>query len=280
MSKQIIGSCALCKKEKKLNFEHIPPRAALNMAPAKPVLIESLLLSSNLPWETKGIQYRNLQKGMGLYSICEDCNSKTGGYYGTDYVDFACAIDWFLAKKDYALFQGIEIQKIHPLRFIKQVASMFCSINEVANSELDDLREFVLNKNAIGLDKSKYKICMYFTHSVFYKYIPLSAITKKSNVTIQVSEIATYPLGFIMYLYPIPNYTYEGIDITSFVDDDYDYECKLQMPLCIKEVNSALPLDFRTKKELNMVTIKDMKNNGIVIDMACINSFLSLSLSA
>ena len=250
MSKQIIGTCALCKKIKKLNFEHIPPRAALNAAPAKPVLIEKLLLSDNLPWETKGIQYSNLQKGMGLYSICEDCNSSTGGNYGTDYTDFACAIDWFLSKKDCTLFEGIEIQKLHPLRFIKQVSSMFCSINEVDNSELDDLREFVLNKNAVGLDKSKYRICMYFTHSVFYKYLPLSQIVKKSNEIIRVSEIATYPLGFIMYLYPNMKSNYEGIDITSFADDNYDYECKLQMPLCVKEVNSALPLDFRTKNEI------------------------------
>ena len=47
LSKLPVGTCALCKKIKKLNFEHIPPRAALNAVPAKPVLIEKLLLSDN-----------------------------------------------------------------------------------------------------------------------------------------------------------------------------------------------------------------------------------------
>lgn len=59
---------------------------------------------------------------------------------------------------------------MYPARIIKQVLSMLCSINSPEKPQFEELREFVLDKDAVGIDKSKYKLCMYFTETTLYKY--------------------------------------------------------------------------------------------------------------
>ena len=59
------GKCALCGKECELTFEHIPPRAAFNSAPARPVSELELLRNDyaedkgRMPWEIGGLLYEN-----------------------------------------------------------------------------------------------------------------------------------------------------------------------------------------------------------------------------
>ena len=77
MAKKYQGKCALCGKEGKLSFEHIPPQAAFNTSPSRVVTGDKLLDDTHrLPWDMDGLRYSNLQQGMGLFSICEDCNNK------------------------------------------------------------------------------------------------------------------------------------------------------------------------------------------------------------
>ena len=63
------GNCALCGKECELTFEHIPPRAAFNSAPVRPVSGLELFKNDSaggkdrLPWEIDGLPYENQQKG-------------------------------------------------------------------------------------------------------------------------------------------------------------------------------------------------------------------------
>ncbi|MBP0967818.1 MAG: hypothetical protein J5722_09295, partial [Oscillospiraceae bacterium] len=49
------GRCALCGKECELTFEHIPPRAAYNSTPVKPVngkdFFEVPDRATRMPWE-------------------------------------------------------------------------------------------------------------------------------------------------------------------------------------------------------------------------------------
>ena len=73
------GKCALCGQECELTFEHIPPRAAFNSTPTKPVSGEELLDDDRMPWDTTGLKYTNQQKGMGRYSLCPKCNNEIPG---------------------------------------------------------------------------------------------------------------------------------------------------------------------------------------------------------
>ena len=175
--KKHYGKCALCRTEGELSFEHIPPQSSFNSTPAKPVTGDRLMLDNDrMPWETDGLPYSNQQRGMGKYSLCESCNNLTGTWYGYDYKLMAHIINYALSQPIKPNVNGIGIHNIHPLRFIKQVLSMFCSINNSDDSRFEALRNFVLDKDAVGLDKEKYKLCMYFTKSNIIKYAPLSVL--------------------------------------------------------------------------------------------------------
>lgn len=262
------SKCALCRKEEELTFEHIPPRAAFNSSPAKPVTGDKILGDDRLPWDLTGLPYSNQQRGMGKFSLCRNCNNNTGSWYAQDYINFARVIDSYFNSNIVEKHNSIVIDEIHPLRLIKQIISMFCSINNFDDNRLDPLRKFVLDKEAKGLDKSKYKICCYFTKSLLTKYAQFSVVMKKRNNAfniIALSEITAYPLGFILYFDLDDPTSYEGIDITSFTDFNYDDICTITFPLCIKEMNDILPSHYRTKEEI-LECIKNNKDYSNDID--------------
>lgn len=248
------GKCALCRKECNLTFEHIPPKAAFNSTPARPITGEKLIHpDERMPWETDGLRYVNQQQGMGKYSLCETCNNNTGAWYGNDYNVIAHVIHHTLVNDDLEKVKGIGIRDIYPLRFLKQVLSMFCSINNFDDTRIDELRKFVLDKEKVGIDKTKFKIHMYFTESKMMKYAPLSVVMRadqKSVRSMAVSEITAYPLGFILYFDPIDSWEYEGIDITDFADCQYECLADVEVSLCVKEMNDIFPLYYRSKEEI------------------------------
>lgn len=258
------GKCALCGKECELTFEHIPPRAAFNSAPAKPVTGEELLNNDRMPWNTTGLHYSNQQQGMGRYSLCRMCNNNTGSWYGEDYRIVAKTIHSVLSKPIEPKYQGLVIHKIHPLRFIKQVLSMFCSINNFEDERINIIRGFVTDKVAVGLDKSKYKVCMYLTRSQLMKYAPLSVVVRGGKGTCEamvLSEITAYPIGFILYFNPTDTFHYDGLDITHFSDCNYDDVSDIQMPFCIYEMNDLFPTYYRSKDEIKQC-IEKSKNRS------------------
>lgn len=256
MTKKRIGKCALCGNVGKLTFEHIPPKAAFNSNPVKPICGMTLISKGDrLPWDTAGLQYKNMQQGMGLHSLCASCNSKTGKWYGDAYRNFA-ALGAKLLEIDTNQYQGVEFENLYPLRIIKQVLSMFCSINPYHNLKIDDLRQFVLNRDDTHLDLDKYRICMYFTRSRMMKYCPSTVVVKSDDkfATIfsseMVSEITAFPFGFILYLDPIHGQHYEGIDISACTDKGYNEICNVRFPIVLHDVNTWLPTDFRSKAEV------------------------------
>lgn len=254
MAKKHPGICALCRKHfDDLTFEHIPPRSAFNATPAKPITGEGVLEDNRMPWDTTGLPYKNQQQGMGKYSLCKTCNNNTGSWYGDEYRIVAQVVHNILSEPIDSKYQAFCIRKIHPLRFIKQVLSMFCSINNFEDDRIEIIRKFVSDKDAVGLDKSKYKVCMYLTKSRFMKYNPLTVILRKGETryeSIALTEITAYPLGFIVYFDPTDTFHYNGFDITHFSDCQYDDIADIQMPLCIYEMNDILPTFYRSKEEI------------------------------
>lgn len=265
MAKKHPGICALCRKQfDDLTFEHIPPRAAFNASPAKPVTGKGLLEDDRMPWDTTGLPYKNQQQGMGEYSLCHACNNNTGSWYGDEYIIVARVIHYILSKPVRSNCQAIGIREIHPLRFIKQVLSMFCSINNFEDNRIDTIRKFVLDKDAVGLDKSKYKVCMYLTKSYLMKYAPLSVVLRiggAKSESIALTEITAYPLGFIVYFDPTDTFDYKGLDITHFADCQYDDIADIEIPLCIYEMNDIFPTYYRSQDEIKQCIEKNKEWN-------------------
>lgn len=247
------GKCALCGQEGELTFEHIPPNAAFNNKPIRSVSGDQIINDKGrMPWDTSGLKYKHQQRGMGIYSLCNLCNRNTGRWYGTTYKLMARAGHELLSKPIPQGNDVVRINNIYPLRFVKQVVSMFCSINSNYNN-LASLQQFVLEKEQRGLNNKDYKICMYFTRSNYMKYAPLTTLlfgTVYDSIAISVSEITAYPLGFLLYIDPIPQNDYKGIDITAFSEFDYNEKVSIEMPICIYEMNDLFPTFYRSKEEI------------------------------
>ena len=265
------GKCSLCGQETELTFEHIPPRGAFNSTPARPVsgteLFKEEILNddSHMPWDTSGMQYDNQQQGMGRYSLCKICNNSTGSWYGDAYVTFAKTVHTAMRNRKPDDLDGIGFREVYPLRFIKQVLSMFCSTLRPDDPRMEDIRNFVLNKDAVGLNKNKYKLCLYFTESTIMKHSGLSILLRSNGVShiesMALAEITAYPLGFILYFDPTETWQYQGTDITECADYQYDDKVDIIFPWTIKEMNDIYPEIFRSRDEIRKCINKNQDNN-------------------
>ena len=269
LPKEGIGKCALCGKECKLTFEHIPPRAANNSTPAKPVSgAEYFKKNNRFPWDTSGIKYENQQKGMGLFSLCQECNNNTGAFYGNDYLEFAKRAVAMIMSDIPDSHDIVDFKEIYPLRIIKQICSMFCSINRDL-PYLDEMRKFVLDKESNNFDKKKYRIQMYFNKGNIIKYNGYSCLIFLGSSMIEMSEIVAPPFGFQLIIDPKDNEHYNGFNITNFVDCKYNTIATVTMPIVFYEVNNIFPDDYRSKEEIiaqieKSEAFKKENNNGTV----------------
>lgn len=199
-----IDFCHICGEKKKLSYEHIPPHSAFNNIPRKMVSANIYDLNTKNNWDIKGHRYKSFQRGFGIYSLCEQCNSKTGDLYGKEYVRVTNLVGSSLLKipeeiKEVSRTQAtVDIEEIDCRAFFKQVLSMFCSINSVGFGT--QFKEYLLFSDSKEFDQEKYKLCIYL-HSgtmdrinCFYKLLnPISG-----EIT-ECSEISMFPFGFILY---------------------------------------------------------------------------------
>lgn len=255
--RKVYGECALCRQYGELSFEHIPPKSAGNKKPARAISIYEFLRKSSTnqsPWDTTGMHYENQQAGMGLSALCKQCNNITGSWYADAYGSFANTVLRSLRIMSLVGKRTSHIitLDIYPLRVIKQVLSMFCSVNFKQGEVLKDIKTFVLDQTATGIDKTRYKVCMYFTTSSMTRFVSFAAkVDLRDGTPILQSEIASRPLGFILYLDLPEGVQYTGIDITNFADYEYDLRRTMSFPTTqIKEVNNPFIGDYRSKETI------------------------------
>lgn len=254
---KVYGKCRICGKEGKLTFEHIPPRATFNKQSARVVKLMDLIKAENeddaYPWELDQAAYTISQRGLGEYCLCEKCNNDTGAWYGVHYKRFIDALMFVYInmKKQNKDVISVELKDMRPLPIIKQIFAMFCDINHALADNDTSIREFLLNKESNVIDRKKYRLFMYVMKGDFEKTVGFTAqIRLGQPLPLMLSEIATIPVGFILYK-DLPNdFETNLTEITSFLDCDYSSIRNIQMPITALEVNSWIPGDFRSKKEI------------------------------
>lgn len=283
------GICHICGSREKLTFEHVPPKSAFNNFPTKRYSYLDQLEKNKKPWEFDGVHHTINQRGNGYYSLCRSCNNSIGQLYGNAYKEFSLGVASLIGNNKDFEYISIKAPSVSPIAIMKQVLSMFCSINEPnlsahvisflrgaislsrdslnINSEPimttimnvdNDLKEFILNPTCQLFDPKRYRLCMYIASGAVNRYVPLAAeVTHNvdmSSLSLKplVSEIATYPLGFILYLLlgDEKDNDYKGIDITTFANCEYGVNYDLEITIPKYECNTVFPADFRTKLEV------------------------------
>lgn len=224
---KIIGPCAICGQLSQLTFEHIPPKATF----------KGKILKRRDNAAYLGV------RGVGLHSLCGSCNNNTGIYYGRAYKHAVDSVCQKLAQGEAG--QGIRVKDLYPQRFIKQILSLFCSVNGEAyfkrhpelghlRKPLTRIRHLVHDRDGRGLREAGFRLTLEVTTSPQIRLHPMTQL-KESGLPVTFSEINAYPFNFVLYFDPAPDFDMPGWDITSFADAGYHDKGSFQFPVAWSE---------------------------------------------
>ena len=235
---EIYGNCHLCGKHSLLTKEHVPPQSAFNNN-------SGFLLKFSHWYGNSSEPKKHFQGGYSKYTLCSKCNNNTGSWYGSDFVDFCVKGDAILGK-GYSGLLSLCFE-IYPLRVIKQIVTMFFSVNgpnfRVKNPELVS---FVLGKENKYLSPYNRIYCYFFTGNIS-KWMGSQGIANVFSGKIKiVSEIDLWPFGYVL----VNSNTEDLCDITFFSRYNYDEKVIVFLDLPVKETNTAYPMDYRRKDKI------------------------------
>jgi hypothetical protein len=258
--------CCICGCIGKLTFEHVPPRAAFNEHRVFEADIEKLLAGKWAPGErpTDGAWK---QRGAGRYSLCGKCNNDTGAWYGESYVQVAKQAMLLLHRSSGTLSLAYQYG-MFPLRFLKQVATMFFSACGPSLQEKNpDLVRFVLNRDMRPLPR-KFQFLVYLHHpeSAAIRQSGLTGVMKGPNKQHLFSEIAFPPFGLIMSVDGHPPIDQRLCNITHLTEYNYGAWDIVYLQMPVLHVTTVLPGDFRTMEEVNRDIAQNHKVGDILLD--------------
>lgn len=181
--------CRICGKTKKLTKEHIPPQCL-----RKDDYINAFIPTKNVLKNEMKL-YR-IPKGYYIYSLCEECNARLGNKYVADFKQF---INQFNNKRYFDVNENyiFKIVDFYPLRVIKQIYSMFLSLQSFNNPMFIKLQKYVINyKQRMNVLPN---VFIYFNKSLNYRLWPCVGRTNFSNHTMNnFAEIAFPPVSFVI----------------------------------------------------------------------------------
>lgn len=240
------GICRLCGRYTKMSFEHIPPQKAFN---DQQKLFQTMLdMLNNRP-------HSRFRKGMGLHSLCEQCNNLTGSWYGGAFVRWTQqGMEW-LDKLGAEPSISIPFH-IKPLNVIKQILVMAIALSsEKTLTYHDELRRFLLNKEQNYLPP-KYNVHVYFNRDGKPRFASdmVIANVKTGGGNYVEAEVALPPFGYCVTK-PVRGMqslaTQQKLyDISWFADYAYNVWIPVYLRLPLRETHEPMPLDYRTHKEV------------------------------
>lgn len=254
MGKVMLGICRICNTQCKLTKEHVPPKGAFNkkdfyISKTNPLMEKrhSTDFEELIDFDFKAAT--KTQGGIGFYTLCKTCNNNTGSWYGNDYIKWIQqSVDHI--KQPNTLPIPKKIVSIYPLRVIKQIVSMFFSLNHAQFSQTNpSLVNYILHRDSMTLDK-KIRIYAYYTEIGRVRYIANNILGDfAENKTYHLSEIAFPPIGFVMSMEggkPDKRLT----DITWFTSYKYDEQINFEQNFNLLPTYLQVICDYRTKDEI------------------------------
>lgn len=263
--KRVISVCHICGELKELTFEHVPPRSAFNNSR---VLYSFYKPGQDLPPPLAERRGSVQQKGLGAYTLCRKCNNDTGAWYGSHFAEYCKAGMEVLETRPPETATYIENRiELSPLAVLKQIASMFLSINpvEVRSSNLS-LVDFVREKENRMLD-SRYRFFTYLNRTGIHRISPITGVVSFDRRTMQfqaprvLSEFSFPPYGYIM-TFDSSSPQRDLLEITHFKDFSYEETATMALTYPVYETNSVYPLDYRSNEELKSAIANGKREMG------------------
>jgi hypothetical protein len=234
------GVCRICGREGPLSFEHIPPKAAFNDRPVIVLKFEETLKLGPDEVAKGPIQ----QRGMGYYTLCEQCNNNTGAWYGKQFIDW-CYQGMEILRRTNGNPSLINLNYLLPLPILKQIVTMFFSVHpETFSIPNEELVRFILNKEEKYLSP-KYRFFVYFNTRGRPRSFGGGGLLNfdTGSITI-ISEITFPPFGYVMTINsgsPDPRLA----EITHFAQYGYKEFVVMEVKLPVLPTYLPTPGDYR-----------------------------------
>lgn len=239
------GTCHLCGSIDKLTFEHVPPRGAFNDKTAVRVKGEQAMF---LGPDTRP-RGEISQRGSGGYTLCRNCNTRTGNWYTRQFIDWCYAGVHSLERNGWKT-PKLYCPSFYPLAVLKQIATMFFSVNPPEwRRAHEDLVRFVLNRESKQLPDDL-RFFTYFNLRGKFRYVGTSvrgSLTGRDPIVL--SEISFPPYGYVLTMKSEPP-DKRLFEITSFADYEYEEEKTLTLSMKMLPTHMAFPGDYRSREEI------------------------------
>ncbi len=249
------GNCHICGKYCKLSFEHVPPEKAFNFIRTQEYEVLPSLI------EGKNIKKGKLrQKGVGSNTLCSDCNNKTGRLYAPEYIKWAKILTEKIRNNNLSDNRiigkpktiDILLRDVYPLRFFKQIITMFCSRNgENFQQTHPDLKNYLLEKDSQSLPHD-FSIFMYLTPNNHLFTTGITGLIENGRNYL-LSEFNHFPFGFCMFIGNVLDSPLT--DITYYNEYSFNEKVDICINLSIISRNIPIPFDYRTKYEISYDTL-------------------------
>ena len=263
--RSVYGCCRICGLYKQMSFGHVPPKAAFNDCPAVSKEIFKLIdIDPNDYFNEKG---KISQKGVGYHTLCTKCDNDTGSWYGTPFAKWARqGLEALTYTQGGLAFYPF---RIHPLPVIKQIVCMFFSVtDQLFSCNHPDVVKFVLDRNERYLNPD-IRIYVFLNSSRRMRHIggahkaligadglnlqEAEEMTHAANTAVArsrlLSEVACYPLGYVMFFGPAPPDN-QLVDISFFSGYSYSECTSLYLKLPVLPVETYFPTDYRRLEQV------------------------------
>jgi hypothetical protein len=229
----------------------MPPRKAFNDCKVLLQKIDKERSKAVVRWRKEQRQGGNFE-----FVLCEDCNNKTGSWYGNEYVKFVKTYAQYANSENAGKTVLFQIHNLFPLRVVKQVLAMMCASSGSGLSEANPaLRKLVLDKNSKGLPDYLHMFTYLRCHGGGRSSGVTGILDLKDSKSKIVAEFSWWPVGWILTFDDQPDIS--TTDITHWFKFGYDEKKSLTLELPCHWAVTAYPLDFRNPEQV----IKDKEQN-------------------
>jgi hypothetical protein len=249
-------ACRICGSTDKLSFEHVPPKSTGNRERAEILGIEAWLQRDADGTPGRG---RIIQRGSGVTSLCESCNSHAGTHYVPEFRKWVDAGNSVLSQLDpppphfdaqlEPAFVDMRLQEVRPGRFMKQIVTMLLALSPNGFPPLHpELTKYARELDAVGLP-SRYQFYLTLLTGPTARFNGGTGIWREKKGMIYTLELGYPPFSYILTIDEEAPALETG-NITAFTEAGVNQKAKVQMQLQLGFSHTPLPLDFRSKAAL------------------------------
>jgi hypothetical protein len=246
MAQSVSGVCKLCGKRGELTKEHIPAKGGYKGKSYRVrVLTGDAVLEGG-----RGDEYQN---GFHAPVLCDDCNNKTGAWYGAEFANWTKWGLGLLAEMQKPEPSPVPAYKGRPARIAKQVVStMIASAYEGFAADNPHLRDFVLDPHRT-LSADELRLTSYLCSTRTGRN---TGVAKMWNLLAPGSaphvlmEFALQPFGYALTLSGEP-FDATPVSIAWFGGCGFDEQRVVALPqIPVLPTHEAIPCDYRTAYEI------------------------------